>query len=152
AADESECADTPPQLCGLNILLAEDGIDNQRLISFHLRKAGAKVTIAENGRVAVEAALKASEANEPFDVILMDMQMPELDGYGATTYLRNKGYSGPIIALTAHAMKGDREKCLKAGCTDYAAKPIDRNTLLATIARQCASGPQAATPSSRLPE
>ena len=151
-ADDSEHADTPPQLYGLNILLAEDGIDNQRLISFHLRKAGAKVTIAENGRIAVEAALKASEANAPFDVILMDMQMPELDGYGATTYLRYKGYSGPIIALTAHAMKGDREKCLKAGCTDYAAKPIDRNTLLAVIARQCASGAHAATPSSRLPE
>src|SRR5262249_39566692 len=94
-----------------SILLAEDGADNQLLISTHLRKAGANVTIAENGRIAVETALDALEAGHPFDVILMDMQMPELDGYGATSMLRAKGYRRPILALTAHAMSTDRDRC-----------------------------------------
>jgi len=85
-----------------NILLAEDGPDNQKLIRFLLNKSGAKVTLAENGKRAVNLALEATEKASPFDVILMDMQMPELDGYAATKLLRSKGYLNPIIALTAH--------------------------------------------------
>jgi signal transduction histidine kinase/CheY-like chemotaxis protein/HPt (histidine-containing phosphotransfer) domain-containing protein len=117
-----------------NVLLAEDGLDNQLLISTHLTRAGARVTVAENGRIALEMALAASLAKEPFDVILMDMQMPEMDGYAATSELRRKGYTGPIVALTAHAMAGDRERCLAAGCTDYLTKPIGRSKLVNAVA------------------
>ncbi len=135
AAEPSEVAtnsDTP--LSG-RVLVAEDGPDNQRLIAFLLRRHGAVVEVAENGQVAVDMVGKAADAGEPFDCILMDMQMPVLDGYGATHQLRRSGCRIPIIALTAHAMRGDRERCLQAGCSDYLTKPIDRGQLLQTMAR-----------------
>ena len=117
------------------LLLCEDGPDNQRLIAFLLKKAGADVTVADNGQIGLDKALQARQAGRPFDVILMDMQMPVLDGYSATRKLREAGYTDPIIALTAHAMAHDRQKCLDVGCDDYAAKPVDRANLLATITR-----------------
>jgi signal transduction histidine kinase/ActR/RegA family two-component response regulator len=126
----------PLRLAGLRLLLAEDGPDNQLLISYMLRQAGASVEIAENGRIACDMALSAWRGAAPFDVILMDMQMPEMDGYGASSLLRSEGYPGPIIALTAHAMTADREKCLSAGCNEYMAKPIDRASMIELIASQ----------------
>ena len=136
--DEGESGESVNQtaerrLDNVRILLAEDGPDNQRLISHVLRRAGADVVTVDNGRRAVDAALEARQKGSPFDVILMDMQMPEMDGYEASRVLRSQQYGGPIIALTAHAMATDRGKCLNAGCNDYATKPINRDDLLATI-------------------
>lgn len=113
-----------------HILLAEDGPDNQRLISFFLRKAGATVDVAEHGRAALEKFDAAARAGNPYTLLVTDIQMPEMDGYQLTQSLRSRGEKLPILALTAHAMNDDRQKCINAGCDDYATKPIDRNALI----------------------
>jgi PAS domain S-box-containing protein len=126
-------AGAPPRLLRGRILLAEDGLDNQRLLSLHLRKAGAHVDIAANGRIALQMLEQAAACAEPYDLLLSDMQMPEMDGYTLAATLRTRPEpqrSIPIVALTAHAMADDRSKCLQAGCDDYATKPIDKCTLL----------------------
>ncbi|MEX2093681.1 MAG: response regulator [Pirellulales bacterium] len=114
----------------VNVLLVEDGDTNRKLIKLLLERAGARVTTAVNGAVGVEIAMR-----ESFDVILMDMQMPVMDGYSAARQLRDCGATLPIIALTAHTMTGDREKCLDAGCTDYLTKPINAELMFAAIER-----------------
>ena len=131
-----ERAPVAAQVHGLSgrVLLVEDGPDNQRLISGILRRAGLHVDIAADGAIGCELALLSSSTAEPYDVILMDMQMPVLDGYTAVQRLRAAGYGGAIVALTAHAMAGERERCLALGCNDYATKPIVREELLQQIA------------------
>lgn len=140
---KSDVASGP--LAGTRILLAEDAPEVQRFMGHILRKAGTELTVVDNGQLAAEAALAAVEKGIPFDVVLMDMQMPVLDGYGAAALLREKGYELPIIALTAHSMSGDREKCLEAGCDDYATKPVNRVQLIATIQAQLAEAGEIVT-------
>jgi PAS domain S-box-containing protein len=123
----------PDGVSHLRVLLAEDAPDIRRLLKLILEKAGVSVTLAENGREAVEKAMAAWKEGQPFDVIFMDMQMPEMDGYEATRFLRQEGYSGIIVALTAHALAEDEGKCLTAGCNKYLSKPIRRETLLQTL-------------------
>ncbi len=112
------------------LLVVDDGVTNRKLISLMLRKAGATVDCVENGQEALDA-----QEQTAYDVILMDMQMPVLDGYSATRELRQRGVETPVIALTAHAMRGDREKCLEAGCTDFLSKPVDRDHLCWLVAK-----------------
>jgi PAS domain S-box-containing protein len=118
------------------ILLAEDGADNQRLLRMQLSDAGATVTSALDGQIAIDLATR-----ERFDLILMDMQMPVMDGYAATIELRRRGVTIPIIALTAHAMAEDREKCLASGCSDYLSKPIKEDTLLTNVQKNLEKNP-----------
>ncbi|WP_374077601.1 response regulator [Bdellovibrio bacteriovorus] len=116
------------QLASTNILLVDDVEDNRLLIQRMLSKRGAKLTLATNGEEGLTKALA-----ENYDIILMDIQMPVMDGYTATRKLRQAGYKKPIIALTAHAMKDDRERCIEAGCTDYLTKPVQVEALIQTI-------------------
>jgi len=119
------------------ILLVEDGPDAQRLLTFMLQQEGAIVEVAENGRIAVDRVIEAAGAGlgEDFDLIVMDMQMPVMDGYEATAALRRRGYIAPIVALTAYVMTGDRERCLAAGCDEYFTKPVDRPRFLNALGR-----------------
>jgi len=143
-------------LDGMRLLLAEDGEDNQRLLRHLLTSAGANVSLAIDGEEAVHLALAAHAHGRPFDAVLMDMQMPRLDGYEATRRLRAAGYERPIVALTANAMAPDRERCLAAGCDDYCAKPVRRAVLLEKVGRWRRAGtkeePTMATRSDRTVE
>ncbi len=122
-------------LSGRKVLVVEDVLDNQMLTKLYLARKGMEVQFANNGVEGVQKAL-----DQDFDLILMDMQMPVMDGYTATKQLRDKGYKKPIIALTAHAMKEDRERCLASGCDDYLTKPLDANALYGAISRNLAKG------------
>ena len=120
-----------------NVLLVDDGKANRKLISLILKKAGCSIVEAENGKIACEKALAGD-----FDVVLMDMQMPVMDGYQATSELRRAGYKKTIIALTANTMLGDKEKCRDAGCDDFIPKPVEIDSLLRTLVPYLSHLPQ----------
>ena len=126
----SVASDDPSRLRGRRVLVVEDSEDNRLLVKLLLSRQGMQVDFAENGQIAVENAPGGN-----YDFVLMDMQMPVKDGYAATRELRQLGFTGPILALTAHAMKEDRARCLEAGCDDYLTKPIDSRALYAALGR-----------------
>jgi len=145
----SRAARLQPKL-NCHLLLVEDASANERILSFVLKRAGADVTTAGDGQIALDKVLAAmpdesqphGDGPEPFDIILMDMQMPVMDGCETTRRLREAGYSGPIIALTAQTDRYDRQKCLDAGCDHYLAKPVDRDKLVRTVAHYAEGQPQ----------
>jgi len=118
------------QLKNINVLVVDDSVDNRNLITHFLKAAGATVDCAADG---VEGVKKALEND--FQIVLMDIQMPNLDGYKATSELRQRGYQKPIVALTAHAIKQERLNSIAAGCDDHLTKPIDRKTLIESITK-----------------
>jgi CheY-like chemotaxis protein len=120
------------------ILLVEDDQDHRPLLSLMLRKAGAEVVVAENGKMAIEAACAARDAGKPLDLILMDVQMPVLDGCAAASQLRAAGFGNPIIALTARSDSAERDRCLAAGCDDFLTKPFSRADLIHRLAAHLA--------------
>ncbi|QDV85950.1 response regulator [Planctomycetes bacterium TBK1r] len=117
-----------------HVLIVDDRRDIRFLSKHIINKAGGRVTEAEDGVLAIESVKQAAERGETFDLILLDMQMPNMNGYETARQLRQLGYAGPIIALTADAMQGDMNKCLQAGCNDYLSKPIDKSMMLEKIA------------------
>lgn len=151
SGDSGILINEPPAISRLDdirVLIAEDTPGLRFLVARILQVAGAIVTSVDNGSQAIDAVEDSIANGEPFDVILMDVQMPVMNGFDATRRLRQMGHKLPIIALTAGAMAGDREKCLAAGCDEYVAKPIDRGLLLrviATMANKTSKAP--ATPS-----
>ena len=134
-SDASPSDPSTGRLAGLNVLVVDDSADNRRLIARVLTTKGARLSEAANGLEAIEAV----RARAP-DVVLIDLQMPELDGYAATERIRKNGFTGAIIALSAHAMAEVRENTLKAGCDDFLSKPIDFQRLVETIAVHAATG------------
>jgi CheY-like chemotaxis protein len=132
AADEEEAV-----LKDLRILVVDDSLDNQSLFGIYLSRAGASVTMADDGSQAVVLANKSA-----FDVVLMDIQMPNVDGYEATKILRESGFKMPIIALTAHAMDEEKKRVRLSGFSDFLSKPVRREALLAMILKHIPRFPQ----------
>jgi CheY-like chemotaxis protein len=125
----AESAKGRPQLKGIRVLVVDDSSDNQLMMSRFLQGAGASVALASDGEEGVQKALA-----EDFDVVLMDVQMPRLDGYAATAKLRAQGYRKPIAALTAHAFPEEKNRCLAVGYTAHLSKPVNPRLLFEQVA------------------
>ena len=141
--------DSDYRLAGMKVLIAEDNEINQQIAVELLESQGIRVTVANNGREAVMQAVEAQA--DPYDIILLDLQMPEMDGFEAARALRQAGIAAPIIALTARAMEGERNLCLAAGMNDHVAKPIDPHTLFTALANWKNSVAKGGTPGQVLP-
>jgi signal transduction histidine kinase len=135
AVSERAAADQAGPRPPCRALVVDDGRDMRRLMSALLEKAGDNVEQAENGQLALERIAQENAAGRGYDVVLLDMQMPVLDGYDTARRLRASGVLTPIIALTANNMPGDRERCIEAGCDAFVPKPIDRRELLGAVDR-----------------
>lgn len=125
------------------ILLADDAPEVRALLSLVLSKAGADVRLAENGIEALAEVQRADAADTPFDAILLDMGMPELDGWATAAQLRARGCQAPILAVTAHGERDDIDRCRHAGCDEVLVKPVRPETLIAVVALRLASGVEA---------
>ena len=134
-ASEAPPAVSPPVPTGLKVLIADDIRDVRFIAQHFLSKAGCQILTAENGQQALDQIEKAQRSDEPFDVVLMDMQMPVLDGEAAVRQLRSDGNEIPVIALTADAMKGTRRRLLEAGFDEYLSKPLRPARLLEVVGR-----------------
>lgn len=144
---------TPKRLTGLRLLVVEDNKINQRVAQGLLAHEGAQISLAESGQEGIDAVQQALESGMPFDAVLMDIQMPGMDGYQATQQLRQRFSSAelPIIAMTANAMASDKAECLAAGMNDHISKPIDRQHLVQTLLRHCKTT-QSETPPADSPQ
>jgi len=123
------------------VLVAEDGAANQHLLRSMLVKAGLEVDLAVDGRQTLQCVVQAAAEDRPYDILVMDIQMPGINGFEAVGRLRTFGWDGPIIAVTALAMADDRRRCLESGCDDYFPKPVDRPALMARIKQYLESPP-----------
>jgi CheY-like chemotaxis protein len=121
-------------LIGCHVLLCEDSPDIQQLAAAILKRAGATVGVVPDGESAVDQILSAASDGNPFDVVLMDIHMPVLDGLEATRRARAAGYRGPIVAFTSLSSQWERNRCLEAGCDEHLGKPVERRELLSTVA------------------
>ena len=137
-----------PRLSG-KILVVDDRRDIRHIAKHILEDVGASVSEAEDGKQAINCIRQAELAEDEFDLIVMDMQMPVMDGYAATRQLRASGFDKPIVALTAHAMRGDRKKCIDAGCSDYLTKPLDRRQFVNLLASRISATKNGGTTESR---
>jgi two-component system CheB/CheR fusion protein len=131
----SQQSETPaPASLDSHVLVVDDRHEIRYLARHFIERAGGTTECAENGRVAIECVEQAERDGRPFDVVVMDMQMPVMDGFETTRKLRDSGFARPILALTADAMKEDRERCLQVGCDDHLTKPIKANRLMNIVA------------------
>lgn len=128
---------TNPSTPKARALVVDDIAENREILAYYLGKAGYEVRTTEDGYMALQGLVggaimrRSGEKPPQFDIVFMDMQMPNVDGYECVRTLRSKGFRAPIVAVTAHTLTGDREKCLAAGCDDYVGKPFDPQQLLA---------------------
>ncbi len=146
---ESEGSNEPLPSIDFRVLVVDDQREVRRLEQYFVENAGGEAHTASNGAEAIQLWEEARRSGRGFDAILMDVQMPVMDGYETTRELRSRGFLGPIIAVTAHAMTGDREKALRAGCDAYLAKPVDSRLLLETLAKFVQAAPDRDTEGKR---
>jgi two-component system CheB/CheR fusion protein len=132
--ETSAVAPGVPKLAGCRVLVVDDRSEIRFLAKQFIEKSGASVEIAVDGDDALRTIERSENRNEPFDIVLLDMQMPVKDGYTTARELRARGFNKPIIAVTAHAMQGDRQHCLEVGCNDYTPKPLEPRRLLELVA------------------